>query len=483
MLNCKSQKQDIAFLLIIVFTAYILSIHPANEQDSLRNENSRSQYLITKAFAESGTFRIDPYINDSIPWDSDVAYYDGHYYSTKPPGVSFLAIPFYMGGKVVNENFLHFSGSEKEILLSGCVLIVSPLIVAVGIVALYGICFELGATRRIARLISIVCAFGTPLWVYAPTFFRHAPTAAFLLIGFYWGMRASRTGQKKDFILCGISLGYLVLSEYGTLLLAIPAIIYFSSSRFREFSSQKLTLRSILIFVGLLPPVLMLLIYNWMNFGSPARFSYSYSVYDTQKFGAGPEELLLQRTIIEHFQHALFMTFFPAQNWEDRAVFLLTPVLVFSLFEILRSIRMREYLARDNLFFLVCFLLMLALYSRWEEWWGGSDNFGSRQLLMVLPLLLLPLVSYLQKPKRPLEWLLFCASIAFGVFTAFLGAVAPWGSRTRQSQIFQGKFYLRIWFFPWFAPIIIILLVGIAFYWVLSLWKVNLIQEKSSLGG
>ncbi|MFW9914008.1 MAG: glycosyltransferase family 39 protein [Candidatus Thorarchaeota archaeon] len=470
MLERRARRQDIVFLLIVSFAVYVLSVHPANEHDSLRNVNSRSQYALTKAIVEKGSFRIDSYINITIPWNTDVAYYDGHYYSTKPPGVSFLAIPLYMIGKIANENFFHFSGSDEEILLSGCVLLLSPLSVSIGIIALYGICFELGATRRIAFLISTICAFGTPLWAYASTFYRHAPTAAFLLVVFYWGLRASRTEQRKDFILSGIFLGYLMLSEYGAALLLIPSVLYFSSSRFRERNFQTLVSRSLLIIIGILPSLIALMVYNWINFDSPAHFSYSYSVYDTQKFGAGPVELLFQRKIVEHLQHAFYMTIFPAQSWEDRAVFLLTPVLLFSLFEIARSARMQENLGRDNFFFLVCFLLMLALYSRWEEWWGGGDNFGSRQLLVVLPLLLLPLVSYLQKPKKSSEWILFSLSIAMGIFTAFIGAVAPWGSRTKQSRVFAGEFYLRNLIMPWFAPIIIIFLVGITLYRNLILW-------------
>ncbi|MFQ5977945.1 MAG: hypothetical protein ACE5OZ_07450 [Candidatus Heimdallarchaeota archaeon] len=466
----RPHTRDILFLLFVSFSVYLLSFHPIDDEGALRSVNSRSQYLITKSIVEDGNFRLDPYINSTIPWNMDVAFYQGHYYSTKPPGISLLAIPFYIMGKVTNDYIFHFTGDEKENWLSTCVLLASAFIGSIGVVAIYGICMELGSTRGISLLISTIGAFGTLLWVYNSTFLRHGSTATLLLLGFYFGFRAVRVDSKSQYFLCGIFLGYLVVSEYGAILLIVPSIIFFSSGRFRSRDSEWIIPRTIPIILGITPSAILLMLYNLMNFGSPISFSYSYSVYDAQVLGAGPEDLLLELSIIEYLKHFLFLTFFPVYKLEDRALFLLTPVLLFSLYETVSTIKNRELLGRDFFFFLMCFFLLLSLYSRWVEWDGGQV-YGPRQILVVIPLLLFPLINYLRKPRKRWELVLFGASVLFSVFTAVLGAMAPWMSRTQQSKVFVGEFYLREWFFPWFAPLMIIILVSIAFFRAIGIWK------------
>ncbi|MFX0116362.1 MAG: hypothetical protein ACFFB3_17560, partial [Candidatus Hodarchaeota archaeon] len=204
MIFSQEHSKDVIFLLIVSFAVYALSMHPIDEDGVFRSVNSRSQYLITKSFVENGSFRLDPYINKTIPWNMDVAFFEGHYYSSKPPGISFLAIPFYIGGDIANDHFLHLSGEDKEIWLCTCVLLASSFLGALGITAIYGICMELGSTRRVSFLVSMIGAFGTILWVYSSTFFRHGPSASLLLMGFYFGFHAVRTDQKWSYLLCGV---------------------------------------------------------------------------------------------------------------------------------------------------------------------------------------------------------------------------------------------------------------------------------------
>jgi hypothetical protein len=57
------------------------------------NQNSRLDMVV--AVVENGTFRIDPYVENTV----DYAKVGEHYYSDKAPGAAFLGIPVYAGLK------------------------------------------------------------------------------------------------------------------------------------------------------------------------------------------------------------------------------------------------------------------------------------------------------------------------------------------------------------------------------------------------
>src|SRR5215213_6525520 len=74
--------------------------------------NDGSHYALAKALAADGAVRIDPYVNygaiqpprgtPTADDYRDVSYYDGHFYSDRPPGTAFLAVPFYWLGRLAD---------------------------------------------------------------------------------------------------------------------------------------------------------------------------------------------------------------------------------------------------------------------------------------------------------------------------------------------------------------------------------------------
>src|SRR5258705_9840378 len=51
--------------------------------------NQNSRFDLVRAIVEQGTLRIDAYHENTF----DKAYYEGHYYSDKAPGLALLALP------------------------------------------------------------------------------------------------------------------------------------------------------------------------------------------------------------------------------------------------------------------------------------------------------------------------------------------------------------------------------------------------------
>jgi len=53
---------------------------------------ANSQSALTAAIANEGRFQIDTYHRVSC----HISYYEGHYYSGQPPGISFITAPIYI---------------------------------------------------------------------------------------------------------------------------------------------------------------------------------------------------------------------------------------------------------------------------------------------------------------------------------------------------------------------------------------------------
>src|SRR5437868_6580099 len=101
-----------AALLALAATYFALSATggTVGKNDGMVSTNDGSHYALTRALAADGTIRIDPYVNYTAiqpargtptPDDyRDVSLYGGHFYSDRPPGTAFLALPFYWAGRV-----------------------------------------------------------------------------------------------------------------------------------------------------------------------------------------------------------------------------------------------------------------------------------------------------------------------------------------------------------------------------------------------
>lgn len=72
-----------------------------------------SQLALTRAIVDEGRLEIDSYYNET----GDRAYYNGHYYTDKAPGLSFLALPVYATWKFIYYNiitsFINYQEGEE----------------------------------------------------------------------------------------------------------------------------------------------------------------------------------------------------------------------------------------------------------------------------------------------------------------------------------------------------------------------------------
>jgi len=192
--------------------------------------NQNSRFDLVRAIVEQQTLRIDAYHDNTY----DKAYYQGHYYSDKAPGLALLAVP----AAALERPLLRAVGIDPAsprawVATSYFVtLFAVALPAAFACACLFLIALKLGSSEGGAAFAALSMAFATPIWAYATLFWGHALAAACLLFAFAAGiMLRSSERARSDFlwgVALGLSAGWATVSEYpaapASMILAVFAL-------------------------------------------------------------------------------------------------------------------------------------------------------------------------------------------------------------------------------------------------------------------
>lgn len=397
------------------------------------NENSHLDQ--TLAIVDHGTLDIDAYHENT----GDLAYYNGHYYSEKAPGLAILAVPVYWTFKVVaagplntivasrvasNAAFaetLNASGTGRltdKVNFFLALVFVTFFVVAVPS-ALLGAAFYgvLGAfSSNTAHKVALTLAYGlaTPAVAYASNFYSHQLSAALLFGAFYLlfqnGRALGRSGPRAAalLVLAGLLLGFAVITEYPTAIVAAGLGVYaWFQIRSRQYAS---------LMGGALLPLTLHVVYTTSIYGSP--FAIGYGHVDTFKSVQSVGVLGVHLPSLE----ALWgITFSPY-----RGLFFLSPFLLLGLIG-LPLWGKEGHNRRELLLFTWTILSYLIFVSSYEAWSGGFAV-GPRHLVPMLPFLALPIILCWNRRRSP--WLQLVAWLAVA-----WSAVATW-AETIGGQMF-----------------------------------------------
>jgi hypothetical protein len=178
------------------------------------NQNSRFDLL--RAIIERHTLQTDAYCQNT----QDRAYFRGHYYSDKAPGLVFTALPFALAARAaIRLMGVDPESPRGEIALSYFASAASSALPA----ALAGVCLfflslRFGASRTGAAFATLMMALGTPFWAYASVFWAHALTGACLIFAFACALRLHQSpSARTDFLWAlavGLAAGWATVTEY-----------------------------------------------------------------------------------------------------------------------------------------------------------------------------------------------------------------------------------------------------------------------------
>jgi len=178
------------------------------------NQNSRFDLL--RAIVERHTLRTDAYYQNT----EDRAYFRGHYYSDKAPGLVFTALPFALAATPA----LHIAGvdpassrgaySLSYIVTAGA----APFPAALAGVCLFFLALRFGASTNAAAFATLAMALATPFWAYASLFWAHALAGACLIFAFASALKLRESqSARADFLWAltvGLAAGWATVTEY-----------------------------------------------------------------------------------------------------------------------------------------------------------------------------------------------------------------------------------------------------------------------------
>jgi hypothetical protein len=235
--------------------------------------NQTSHYDLTRAIYHGET-TIDKYQSNT----GDKAYYKGHWYSARAPGLALFSEPFYEALILVRAESwtdAHVAppdhpGDEMIYLLGlwGNVLPGLLLLVLVWRVAER---YEPGYGAATA----VILGLGTMVLPFSQLLFSHMFTT-FLCFAAFWLMLKERDGPPRPLLLAvaGLAMGYAFSSEYPTFFAALVLGLFLLSRR------DALTLAGVVrrggaYVAGGIVGIVPLLLYNHFAFHSWTHLAYS----------------------------------------------------------------------------------------------------------------------------------------------------------------------------------------------------------------
>jgi hypothetical protein len=330
--SVNGQRRD-SWVAITLFLLLLLCYTYTLPRWADPNQNSRLDMVV--AVVEESTFRIDNYVENTV----DYAKVGEHYYSDKSPGAAFLGIPVYAGLRVLFDlpfmdglmNRLTANEALGATLREGGTgLLEHKVRFAIAQVALTFVAAALPTglmgtlmyrllaqfTPSVWPRLGVALGYGllTPAFAYAGSFYGHQLSAACLFAVFYLAFAGTRPFSTPTLLSIGFLLGYSVITEYPSVLVAGILFLY----TFSRLADRR-RIGWVILTGGLLAAGWMA--YNTAIFGGPLSLGYGYSELWQEQHHTGFMSLT-----VPHMEAIWGITFS-----RFRGLFLLSPLLLLAL--------------------------------------------------------------------------------------------------------------------------------------------------------
>lgn len=356
--------------------------------------NQTSHYDLIRAL-DHGRTTIDAYQENT----GDKAFYKGHWYSARAPGLALYSLPFYGGLKAVGaEHWARKSQAQRNddemIYLVNLWAGVLPGLLLLALVGHLSDGFQPGYGAAAA----VALGLGTIALPLSTLMFSHVFAALLGLVAFALMMR-ERDGPPRPWLLglAGLAMGYAGASEYPLFFVGAVLGVYLLSRRDALTPTGVLTRAGAYVLGGLIG-IVPLLLYNHYAFHSWTHLAYSSIPRQQQGFfGIGLPSLRVMATLL----------------LDSRGLFTISPVLlmgVLGTWLLYKRGRRAEALTIGA----VC-VLYVGYNSGYYLPFGGGFM-GPRFLMTLLPFLALPIGVALARYPGP--------TIALGVVSIVTTVVA-----------------------------------------------------------
>jgi hypothetical protein len=401
--------------------------------------NTQSRLDLTRSIVEHRTLSIDSYHQNT----GDKAFFEGHYYPDKAPGLSLAAVPIW---EVAN-GALRITGkdptSEWAIVaksyLSTIIVVALPTALAAACLFLLG--RRLGASVSGAAFSALTFGLATPMWCYATEFWGHATAAALLLFAYVAAFDIRLFHSEKRDLCSGIAVGLAAGGATVTDYTAAPAALIVTVLALADVwptNRRRAARVGLAIVLGALPCVLVLGSYQILAFGSPFSLGYMHHAFPGSTIEWTTKGGFVGLTYPKW--HALTEILVGRQ----RGLLPLSPVLALAPFGLVLLWRNPD-VRKSTIAAAAISLYFVLLNAAFRDWSGGWA-IGPRYVSLGLPFLCLALAPLWTWS----HWIFRCALALLTLFGATLSLIAVSTNPRPPFFLGQDKFPIQELLWPAF---------------------------------
>lgn len=354
----------------------------------LASPNEGSRYLLTKTISENSSFSWpSTWLNNPLGyWFYPDFGINNGFISDKAPGLSFLLVPIYLLAKILyiflfqssDTNLAKYTSFDGFIIYVLKIFIV--LLASVLAVKLFDLLELLHNNKKQNLLITGITSLGSLFFVYTATLFPALITALLYIYIIYHLIMFDRFGFQSDLLIAGILTGFSVVVEYGSVVMIIWFMWYFSSKDI--LSNRKLPFKKILMFliyafIGVLP----LFLYNFFLTGNPLLTSYNFSYWINK--------IQFYHNIIGGLAILLIDS--------SRGLFIMNPIIFLACIGFFIPNYFKSNY-RENILIFFSSLSFIVFYAKNFDPTGGMAV-GPRYIIALIPLLIIGLQGWLTLDK------------------------------------------------------------------------------------
>ncbi len=342
---------------------FFLSIYVLTGQGSIQSADGKIMFYLTQAMVE----------NQSLSFSEVVTLEgaSGPQFSKYGLGMSVLAIPFYIFGKVLSL----LLGIEASLATQFSVSMINALLTTLSCLVI----FQFATNRfdfspRTALMLSSGFGLSTIAWYYSEDFMSEPAATLLLLSAVYFVTSKDPAMRKRDLLWAGTFLA-LAVSCRLAVLVVIPGFIIYQWMVWAESEEKNVSELVEGLIRPAVPVVLVLFIimaYNYIRFADPLETGY------------------------EKFSGQFLVGFFGLLFSPGKSLFLFNPLTLLGCLSFGLCFRAQR---KTALLFGWLIISHLLLFSFWGSWEGGM-SWGPRLMLLVVPYLILPIGFLLQEYKQ-----------------------------------------------------------------------------------
>jgi hypothetical protein len=386
----------------------------------------RGRFILTYSLVENRSFSFNRELaNAAYP---DVGYHDGRFYIFFAPGISLMATPFYLIGKLFNLSQV-FSFAMISLFTIG------------DLILLYHISRNVFQLSERASLVSpLIFGFASESWPYANTLYQHNVTTFLMLSLFYASWQYKKTKEIVFPTVAWVCYAVAVAIDYPNAVLFIPLMGYFAWC-----ARDKKTGFHWTFFLASILGIAIFIIhgyYNYIELGKWTRVNGTIVAYRTLEKNNlfGTEHIEEQVKLMEQGKSALqFFRLSRILNGisvlfvsPDRGLFFYYPIMLLGFYGFIRrfiTLRLEKTILMSTI------VLTVLLYSMWNDPWGGWA-FGPRYLIPSCAFLSLFLAEWISKTKRTslTNWI-YWSTFVFSSAVALSGALTTNALPTRKEGL------------------------------------------------